>query len=102
VRKYAEGKLGDDKSFCCRGPEGRLKLRAHNLALFVQMAGGVDDAIWLHHLQAGDYSRWFRDAIKHDELGAEAAGIEAHPDLGPAESRARIREAVEKRYTGAS
>ena len=102
VRKYAEGKLGDDKSFYFRGPDGRLNLRAHNLELFVQMAEGVDDATWLHHLQAGDYSRWFRDAIKDDELGAEAAGIEAQPDLGPAESRARIREAVEKRYTGAS
>jgi hypothetical protein len=102
VRKYAEGKLGDDKSFYFRGPDGRLNLRAHNLELFVQMAEGVDDETWLHHLCAGDYSRWFREAIKDDELGAAVAGIEAQPHPDAAESRKRIREAIEKRYTGSA
>src|SRR5207244_490581 len=31
LRKYAEGELGDDRSFWFRGPEGALRLRAQNL-----------------------------------------------------------------------
>jgi HAD superfamily hydrolase (TIGR01484 family) len=98
TRKYAEGALGEDKSFYFRGPEGALNLRAQNLTLFLQMADGVDDATWLHHLKAGDYSRWFREAIKDDELADEAAAVEAG-DPDPAASRAAIREAVTSRYT---
>ena len=37
-RKYAEGELGEDKSFYFRGPEGRLNLRAQNLELFIDDA----------------------------------------------------------------
>jgi hydroxymethylpyrimidine pyrophosphatase-like HAD family hydrolase len=65
-RKYAEGELGPDKSFYFRGPDGRLNLRAQNLMLFAQLAEGVDDETWLHHLQRRDYSRWFREAIKDE------------------------------------
>ena len=57
TRKYAEGELDEDRSFYFRGTQGRLNLRAQNLALFLQIAEGVDDPTWLHHLRAGDYSR---------------------------------------------
>jgi hypothetical protein len=70
-RKYAEGELGEDKSFYFRGPDGALNLRAQNLALFVQMAEGIDDQTWLHHLRAGDYSRWLQDKIKDSELAED-------------------------------
>jgi len=43
TRKYAEGELDEDRSFYFRGPEGRLNLRAQNLALFLQIAEGVDN-----------------------------------------------------------
>ena len=49
-RKYAEGELPPDRSFYFRGPDGKLNLRAQNLALFLQIADGVDDETWLHHL----------------------------------------------------
>jgi HAD superfamily hydrolase (TIGR01484 family) len=101
-RKYAEGELGTDKSFFFRGPEGRLNLRAQNLQLFTQLAEGVDDETWLHHLRQQDYSRWFRDAIKDEALATEAATVERQSDLTAAESRARIRAAIEDRYTAAS
>ena len=99
VRKYAEGELGEDKSFYFRGPEGALNLRAQNLSTFLQLAAGVDEKTWLHHLRAGAYSRWFRDAIKDAELASEAAAIEQDHSLTAAESRARIKETVERRYT---
>jgi hypothetical protein len=57
IRKYAEGELGEDKSFYFRGPSGALNLRAQNLTMFLQIAEGVDDATWLHHLARGDYAR---------------------------------------------
>lgn len=102
VRKYADGELGPDKSFYFRGPEDRLNLRAQNLSLFLQVADGVDDETWLHHLRRGDYSRWFRDAIKSADLAEETAGVEGRADLSPRLSRELIREAVEKRFTGAA
>lgn len=98
LRKYAEGDLGPH-SFYFRGPEGKLNLRAQNLVLFNQIADGVDDATWLYHLHRGDYSRWFHEAIKDASLAAEAEEIERRRDLSPRESRARIRAAIEQRYT---
>ena len=56
-RKYAEGELGEDRSFYFRGPARALNLWAQNLSMFLQIAEGIDDATWLHHLRAGDYSR---------------------------------------------
>jgi len=98
-RKYAEGELPPDRSFYFRGPEGKLNLRAQNLVLFVQIADGVDDATWQHHVHRGDISRWFRDAIKDETLAEEAARIERRADLSPVESRKLIRAAIEQHYT---
>jgi HAD superfamily hydrolase (TIGR01484 family) len=98
-RKYAEGNLGQERSFYFRGPEGKLNLKAHNLVLFLQMADGVDDETWAFHLQAGDYSRWLRDEVKDPELADEVELVEKNSTLTPTESRAAVRAAVEKRYT---
>jgi hydroxymethylpyrimidine pyrophosphatase-like HAD family hydrolase len=98
-RKYAEGDLGPDKSFCFRGPEGKLNLRAQNLAVFLQMSDGVDDDTWTFHLRRGDYSRWFREAIKDPGLASLARQVEQAGELGVAESRAMIRKLVEDHYT---
>jgi hypothetical protein len=98
-RKYATGELGEDKSFYFRGPRGQLNLRAHNLALFVQMAEGVDDATWTHHLSRHDYSRWLKNAIKDLALSSAVLAIEDDRSLGPQESRRRIRRAIEDVYT---
>jgi HAD superfamily hydrolase (TIGR01484 family) len=98
-RKYAEGNLGPDRSFYFRGPEGKLNLRAQNLMMFLQIADGVDGPTWLFHLQQGDYARWFRDQVKDGELAEVAEQTAAAPDLSAEESRARIRQAIEDRYT---
>ena len=99
VRKYGAGELGPDKSFYFRGSDGRLNLRARNLHAFLDLADGVDDDTWRHHLERADYSRWFRDAIKDDELAAEAERVERDRGLTPEASRAAIRAAIEQRYT---
>ncbi len=98
VRKYLAGELPPERSFYFRGPNGKLNLRAQNLSLFLQSAEGVDDETWMYHLHQGDYSRWIRDAIKDDELSQEISQIE-RLNIPPHESRARIRERIELRYT---
>ena len=98
-RKYAEGNLGPERSFHFRGAEGKLNLRAQNLNLFLQIADGVDDETWMHHLRQRDYSEWFRTFIKDPDLAGEVEQVEQRPDVTPEDSRAAIREAVERRYT---
>lgn len=98
-RKYAAGELGEDKSFYFRGPQGKLNLRAQNLNIFAQIAEGVDDETWSHHLKQNDYSVWLRDSVKDDAVADEIAQIEHDTQLPPAESRSRILETIRKHYT---
>jgi HAD superfamily hydrolase (TIGR01484 family) len=99
-RKYAEGQLGEDRSFYFRGPEGRLNLRAQNLVLFMQMADGVDDSTWRYHLERGDVSRWLRDSIKDADLANDVLEVERNiARLSPRDSREQVRQAIESRYT---
>ena len=98
LRKYAEGNLRWH-SFYFRGPDGRHNLRAQNLAVFCQLAEGIDEETWMFHLRRGDYSRWFRDSIKDDRLAEETERIERRTDLAPWQTRQMIRELVHVRYT---
>ena len=99
TRKYAEGSLGEDKSFYFRGPNGALNLRAQNLMIFLQTADGVDEATFLHHLKSRDYSSWLRASVKDDDLADEVEAIERREDIGPDEARADLRAAIEARYS---
>jgi hypothetical protein len=98
-RKYAEGRLPDDRTFVFRGPKGKLHLRAYNLMTFLELAGGVDDATWLHHLKGGEYSKWVREAIRDEDLARDVAEAEAKHTRDPAAGREAVRRAVEQRYT---
>ncbi len=100
-RKYAEGDL-QDNSFYFLGPERKLNLRAQNLTIFVQMADGVDDETWLHHLRRHDYSQWFRECVKDPELADIAAKAEEAQADDVAASRDAIRSAIEDRYTASA
>jgi phosphoglycolate phosphatase-like HAD superfamily hydrolase len=97
-RKYAEGELAPERSFYFKGPEAKLNLRAHNLITFMQIADGVDDETWVHHLRKGDYSQWIAAAIKDRTLAEQVREIE-QGGLSPSGSRRRIRAAIEARYT---
>ena len=99
TRKYAEGALSEEESFYFRGPKSKLNLRAQNTSMFVQIAEGVDDATWEHHLRKGEYSRWFRNCIKDPELADEVAAIEQDSGLDAKQTRERVAEAINRRYT---
>jgi hydroxymethylpyrimidine pyrophosphatase-like HAD family hydrolase len=100
-RKYAEGKLGPDRSFFFKGPAGKMNLRAHNLNMFIQIAEGLDDETWLYHLRNGDYSQWIREAIKDEALALEVREIEKDGKEAPMKTRTAVIEAINKRYTRA-
>ncbi len=99
LRKYAEGSLPEDRSFYFRGPEGKLRLRAPNLILFMDLADGVDDETWLFHLKKQEVSQWFRKGIRDESIADEVASIEQQSEIDPHASRQRIRELIEAKYT---
>ena len=75
-RKYAHGELESERSFYFTGPHGQFKLRAQNLTIFLRLAEGLDDETWQYHRQCGDYSAWFREAMRDNDLANEAGQIE--------------------------
>ncbi len=97
-RKYAQGALGEDKSFRFRGADGHLNLRAQNLVMFMQMGGGVDAETWQWHRERCDYSRWMAEAIKDQELAKEVSDIE-QSDRSTEDARTELHAAIERRYT---
>lgn len=99
LRKYSEGSLPEDRSFYFRGSEGKLKLRAHNLIVFMDLADGVDEDTWLYHWNRGEISSWIRACIKDEGLAEKIGAIERdEPDDAEA-SRQRVRELIEASYT---
>jgi HAD superfamily hydrolase (TIGR01484 family) len=98
LRKYAEGNMRYH-SFFFRGPNNRQNIKAQNLAIFSQIAEGIDEETWMFHLRRGDYSRWFRKSVKDNYLADHAERIEQRRDLQPVETRNLIRSFIESRYT---
>ena len=98
-RKYSQGQLEEERVFYFRGPENQLRLRAHNLTMFLEIADGVDDATWTYHLKRGDYSKWLREAIKDTDVADTVQAAERDDSLSPSESRSRISRAIQEKYT---
>ena len=99
TRKYTQGTLGEDRSFFFRGVDGRLNIRAHNLAMFLDIGDGVDGESYFFHLRSGHFATWLRTSIKDEELADEVAEIAAHEGLDLTQARALVRAAIERRYT---
>jgi hypothetical protein len=51
------------------------------------------------HWQRGDYTRWFRDSIKDNDLAEEVESLESSAD--PMQSRASLAASVKRRYAAA-
>jgi HAD superfamily hydrolase (TIGR01484 family) len=82
------------RSFWFRGPEGKLKLRAQSLPLFLQIGEGVDDETWLHHLRNGDFERWFAEVVGDAALSERARSLAADATLDAGATREAIKAAV--------
>jgi hypothetical protein len=97
-RKYAEGDLRWH-SFYFRGPESKLNLRAQNLAVFCQLADGVDEETWMYHLRRSDYSLWIRECVRDHAMAEEVERIEHNQTISASDSRRAIRNLICSRYT---
>ncbi len=97
-KKYAEGELPEDRSFYFCGSEGKLKLRAHNLIMFLQLGEGVDEETWNFHLKKQHYSQWIEAAIKDKPLANAIREIET-AGWGREESYKAIKKLIEEKYT---
>ncbi|HWK03216.1 MAG TPA: HAD hydrolase family protein [Puia sp.] len=95
-KKYAQGNM-DKNSFVFTGRENKLRLKANNLMVFMQMAEGVDPDTWLYHLHRKDYTNWFRHAIHDEELAR--VGEEAEKIKDPRASRKHILDFIANKYT---
>lgn len=95
VGKYAIGDVDERHSFYFRGPGFS---RARNLTEFVRIADDIDEEVWMHHLRSKDFSAWFRNVIRDEDLAQRAAAVELDQSVGFAESRERIRQAIHERY----
>ncbi len=91
--------MGEDRSFYFRGSEGKLKLRAHNLIVFTDLADGVDEDTWLYHWKRGEISEWVRTCIKDEPVAEQIAALEREVPDDADESRKRVRELIEETYT---
>jgi HAD superfamily hydrolase (TIGR01484 family) len=101
-RKYAEGELEAERMFRFRGPNDSLDLPARNLQMFIDLALGVDAATWEFHRDRHDYSRWFRCSLKDSETADRIEAIENEGSLPDGQSRQRVKEVIEERYTAPS
>ncbi len=97
-RKYAEGNM-QYHSFYFRGPDNRHNIKAHNLAIFSQIAEGIDQETWLFHLRRHDYSNWLKDAVKDPYMAEQVARTELQFPHDARESRRLIKSIIEARYT---
>ena len=67
--------------------------------IFSQLAEGIDEETWLFHLHRGDYSKWFREAVKDPYLADQTERVERMTNLLPTESRTLVRSLIDTRYT---
>jgi len=98
-RKYAEGKLEEERRFRFRGPGNKMNLAVQNLNMFVQVAEGIDSETWEFHLRRCDYSKWFRGSLKDPEIASQIEAVEHDDGASDAESRQRIKEIILQKYT---
>jgi HAD superfamily hydrolase (TIGR01484 family) len=96
-KKYATGDMKEN-SFYFTGPSGKLNLKAQNLAFFSQIAEGIDDETWSHHLQRNEYSAWIRNSIGDQEL-AEIIRKEEDKNQEPLDSKRSILKHIGEKYT---
>lgn len=76
LRKYAAGRLPDERCFLFRSPDGRLAATAGSFGEFLQAVTRVPEEVLRFHAARGDFSRWLLDVFADRELGRQLAKIE--------------------------
>ncbi len=74
-------------------------MKAQNLVIFSQLSEGVDDDTWNYHLHKNEYSKWFGTYVKDNTLAEIARKVENDKSLKSKETRKKIQQAIEERYS---
>ena len=94
--------LRPHRRFQFRDPDGSVLASAEDLAEFVRLLASVDASVVAHHLEHGDFSRWFSGTLQDHELGALAGAIErdvlARRAADVVHARQRLLDELEARY----
>jgi hydroxymethylpyrimidine pyrophosphatase-like HAD family hydrolase len=95
--KYVHGYLPPRHHFRFRDDHGLSGRYAANLEDFDRELRVATDAVLVHHLGCGDFSRWIGDVLQDATLAAAVYDIEQDP-CDPRLSRANLVDAIERRY----
>jgi phosphoglycolate phosphatase (TIGR01487 family) len=101
-RKYVATPMEPHRRFQFREADGSVLASAEDLAEFVRLLGSVDAPVVAHHLEHGDFSRWFTGTLQDHQLGAIAGAIErdvlARRAADVVHARQRLLDELEARY----
>jgi HAD superfamily hydrolase (TIGR01484 family) len=92
--KYVAGDVGAWHAF--RFPS--LGQSASNLTEFLKASTRLGEPALGSHLQAGDFSNWFREVIRDDVLANKTRVIETDSRLAPSVALQQITRVVQSRY----
>jgi hypothetical protein len=99
--KYAYAQVPAQRRFFF-GPNGTARRAAGNVSEFGREIAHASDTILRAHLRAGDFSRWVREVLADDDLGARLRNIERwfqnEPRANIEPARTAIVEAIDERY----
>ncbi|HSJ25319.1 MAG TPA: HAD hydrolase family protein [Longimicrobiales bacterium] len=99
-RKYAFAQVPDPRRFYFGSGSGNAV--AGNLAEFCDLVRHVPGDVLERHLQSGDFSRWVREVLADDTLGARLRSVErwyrTEASLDIEQLRSAVTAEIESRY----
>lgn len=92
--KYVVGDVGAWHAFRFSA----LRQSASNLTEFLSLSSRLEDAALREHMNAGDFSNWFREVIRDDVLANKTRIVETDTALTPKDALKQISGCVQARY----
>ena len=92
--KYVAGDVGAWHAFHF----STLGQSASNLTEFLSLSTRLEDGALCDYMNAGDFSKWFREVIRDDVLANKTHLVEIDPRLAPQDALEQISRLVQSRY----
>jgi len=92
--KYVAGDVGAWHAFRF----STLCQSASNLTEFLSLSTRLEDTALRGYMNAGDFSKWFREIIRDDVLANKTHQVETDATLAPKEALTQISHLVHSRY----
>jgi len=92
--KYVAGDVGAWHAFHF----STLGQSASNLTEFLSLSTRLEDGALCDYMNAGDFSKWFREVIRDDVLANKTHLVEIDPRLAPQDALEQITRLVQSRY----